>query len=160
MESPRKNILSLLAFVILLQVAGGFLGWLTSHDVDTWYQTLIKSPLNPPGYAFGIAWTILYVLLSVCAWLVWIKPENVQRKNILALFAVHMVLNWIWTPVFFTAHLVAPAFFLILVLIATALLLGKMIQPLDHRAALLLIPYIGWLSFAAHLNLYIWQNNP
>lgn len=160
MENVRKNIASLAVFIIALQIVGSGLGWLTSNDIDSWYQGLVKSPLNPPGYAFGIAWTILYVMLSVCVWLVWIKPASAARKNILILFAAHMVLNWAWTPVFFTANLVAPAFFLILVLIASALVLIRMILPLDRRAAILLIPYIGWLSFAAHLNFYIWQHNP
>lgn len=156
---PLKKIIGLAVFVAGFQLVGGLLGWLTSQDVDTWYAGLDKSPLNPPGPAFGIAWTILYILLAVAAWRVWANENLPSRKTILTTFAAHMVLNWAWTPVFFTAHLIAPAFFLIVVLIVTALWLARRMWPHDRLAALLFVPYILWLTFAAHLNFYIWQNN-
>lgn len=158
--STFKKLSSLALFIAGFQLMGGMLGWLTAQDVDIWYAKLEKSPINPPGYAFGIAWTILYVMLAVAAWRIWIKPEdNPSRQKILSLFGAHMALNWIWTPVFFTAHLTAPAFFIIVALILTAFWLARLIWPVDRTGAVLLFPYIGWLCFAAHLNLYIWQNN-
>lgn len=159
--SVFKKLSSLALFVAGFQLMGGLLGWLTAQDVGTWYANLEKSPLNPPDYAFGIAWTILYVMLALSAWRVWMQQdEPSSRKKILSLFGAHMALNWVWTPVFFTAHLTGPAFFIITALIVTALWLVRMIWPVDRPAAVLLAPYIGWLCFAAHLNFYIWQHNP
>jgi benzodiazapine receptor len=146
-------------FVIGFQVIGGLMGLFSPGNVDLWYDPLVKSPLNPPGVAFGIAWTILYFLLAVCLWMVWKLPDSQNRRIILTFFGIHMVMNWAWTPLFFSLHAVMSALVLLVALVITAIMLFKMIWPLDRRAAMLLLPYIAWLCFATHLNYYIWAHN-
>ncbi len=159
MNITRKDILSLAAFVLFFQIMGGLMGLVTSHDIDGWYRTLNRSPLNPPEAAFGIVWTILYLLLSLSLWKVWSAPASRQRVLILSLFVFHMLLNWAWTPVFFTLHAVLLALIVIAVMIATAAILGWMIRPLSRAAALVFAPYAAWLCFAAHLTYYIFAHN-
>lgn len=135
------------------------MGWITSQQVDGWYKTLHKSPLNPPDWAFGAAWTALYLALSIAFWLVWKAPESKQRTTALRFFIFHMLLNWSWTPLFFTAHALLPSFLLILALIVTAAMLARFNYVVSKTAALAFIPYLGWLGFAGHLAYYVWQQN-
>lgn len=161
--APR-SLGALAGFIIFFQLMGGIMAYLTAQGVEGWYQMLEKSPLNPPDWAFGAAWTALYVLLAVTAWLVWHKKtddpaQNRNRAIALAVFTGHMGLNWAWTPVFFTFHWLLPAFLLILALIVTALWLARLIYKAQGPAAWLMLPYIGWLTFASHLAYYIWRHN-
>lgn len=155
----KHPLVSFLACVAFFQAMGGLMGWITAQGVDDWYQTLRRSPLNPPDFAFGVAWTILYFLLSVSFWLVWKSPATKERTILLWLFASHMVLNWAWSPLFFILHATAASFVLILVMIFTAAMLAWLLWPIDKRASLMFLPYIGWLMFAGHLSHYIWQSN-
>lgn len=160
MTQSKKSYLVLAAFIILFQVVGGLIGSMTSGEMDGWYIPLEKSPLSPPGYVFGIVWTTLYAFLAVALWLIWKQPKSDLRKTALALFGVHMIMNWAWSPVFFSMHLVLPALILLLTILGTAMILAKMSWNLDRRAFLLFIPYIAWLCLASHLNYYILQHNP
>lgn len=135
------------------------MGWITSKDVDGWYKTLARSPLNPPDATFGIVWTALYLMLAFAVWKIWSMPGSRQRSVILALFGFHMLLNWAWTPTFFILHAVLPALIVIAVMIVTAAVIGWMIRPLSRAAALVFVPYIAWLCFAAHLTHYIFAHN-
>lgn len=152
-------VLSFLAFTVFFQAMGGLMGWITSHGIDEWYQTLEKSPLNPPDAVFGIVWTMLYLLLSYAAWTVWRAPPSTARTKTIRLFSVHMVMNWAWSPLFFAMHALLPSFLLILVLVFTAALLTWMIAPINKKAAAVFVPYLAWLAFAGHLSYYIWQQN-
>lgn len=158
-DQKKKNALSLLAFIALFQIMGGLMGWVTSKEVDGWYKTLERSPLNPPEATFGIVWTALYLMLAFAAWKIWSMPESRQRSVILALFGFHMLLNWAWTPVFFTLHAVLASLIVIAVMIITAALLGWMIRKHSSAAALVFVPYTAWLCFAAHLTQYIYAHN-
>ncbi len=155
----KHPVLSFLVIAVFFQAMGALMGWITAQGVDGWYQSLARSPLNPPDATFGIVWTALYFLLSVAFWIVWEKNGSKERTFALRLFAFHMVLNWLWSPLFFTAHALLPAFTLILVMIFTAAMLFWLILPLDKRAASVFVPYIGWLTFAGHLSHYILQKN-
>lgn len=155
----RRNLLGFLAIVFFFQAMGGLMGWITSESVGDWYTTIRKSPLNPPDALFGIAWTTLYFLLAVSFWLVWKKEPSAYRTTTLSLFTGHMVLNWLWTPVFFTLHLLFISYALILVLIFTGAMVAWMVYGADKRAGCLFIPYILWLCFAGHLSHYIWIAN-
>lgn len=163
MNSPNartwKDAVSFLAVVVIFQAVGAFLGWLTQQDIDDWYNTLIKSPLNPPNPVFGIVWTILYLVLAVSAWLIWKAEPSRLRTVFLGIFVAHMVLNWAWTPLFFTLHMVMPAFALIVVLALSGGLLVLTSLKIDKRVATMLIPYIAWLCFAGHLTFYIALHN-
>lgn len=151
---------SFLAIAVFFQAMGGLMGWITSQSLDGWYQELARSPFNPPDYAFGIAWTILYFLLSVSFFLLWQSAKTKERSIALRLFFFHMVLNWAWSPLFFTAHQLFAAFALIVLLIVTAIfMMAFYYKKINRTAGLLFIPYILWLCLAGHLSYYIWAHN-
>lgn len=155
----KRGILSFLACLSVFQGMGGLMGWITVQGVDGWYQSLRRSPLNPPDHVFGIVWSLLYALLATSFWLVLKSPAGKTRFYLLALFVSHMILNWLWSPLFFSLHVVGASLFVIFTMIFTAAMLAWLIWPVDRRASLIFIPYIAWLFFAGHLCHYILQSN-
>lgn len=139
----------------------GFLGsFLTMDSVKTWYAELSKPSFNPPDWAFGVVWPILYVMMGISAFLIWNKGlNNKQVKKALGIFLLQLVLNGIWTPIFFGLHMMGFALVEIILLwlaiMATIISFRKISKP----AAYLLIPYILWVSFAVILNAALWQLN-
>jgi tryptophan-rich sensory protein len=150
---------SFLAVVVFFQAMGGLMGWITAHGVDDWYRTLQRSPLTPPDPAFGIVWSILYLLLAISFWRLWKSPDTNQKRFTLVLFVSHMILNWLWTPLFFIAHALGASVLAILVMIFSASMLAWLLWPQDKRAAMIFAPYLAWLLFAAHLSHFIWKFN-
>ncbi|WP_395141564.1 TspO/MBR family protein [Armatimonas sp.] len=146
------------------------LGWLTLCfsaslgavfvSSDRWYAGLVKPSWNPPAWVFGPIWTLLYMLMAVSAWLIWHKGGWKTQWRALSWFLVQLLLNAFWTPLFFGRHLLGLAFAEILVLwLALAVTLG-LFWRIRKVAAVLLIPYLIWVSIAATLNLAIWRLNP
>ena len=148
----------------------GLLGWLALSfsasvgavfvSTGDWYALLVKPPWSPPAWVFGPAWTILYVLMAVAAWLVWRAGGWKVQKVPLGLFLVQWLLNALWTPLFFGLHRADLAFveiaLLWLALLATVVSFWR-VRPL---AGALLIPYLLWVTFAATLNFSLWRLNP
>lgn len=158
-KRTRHPLLSFLVIAVFFQAMGALVGWITAQEIEGWYQTLRRSPLNPPDYVFGLVWTALYFLLSVGFWLIW-KKENSREKNwLLGFFAAHMILNWAWSPLFFALHATGPAFLAILIMVFSAAMIAWLAWNLDKRVSLIFIPYLLWLMFAGHLAHYIWQSN-
>ena len=138
-------------------LAAGFIG--SQFPPDAWYAALAKPDWNPPNSVFGPVWTTLYVLMGISAWLVWRKRGFDGARTALLLFGVQLLLNALWSWLFFGLHAPGLAFaemlLLWLVILATLLSFRK-ISPL---AGWLLVPYLLWVSFAAVLNLQIWRLN-
>ncbi|MBI2315069.1 tryptophan-rich sensory protein [Candidatus Daviesbacteria bacterium] len=133
----------------------------TLSAIQTWYQTLNKPSFSPPNWVFGPAWTILYFLMGVAAYLVWIKGlEKKAVKNALAFFIAQLVFNFLWSILFFGLH--SPILGLIDILILWTLILITIIKfyKISKTAAYLLIPYLLWVTFATILNLSIVLLNP
>jgi translocator protein len=127
---------------------------------STWYAGLVKPALNPPAWVFGPVWTTLFILMGVAVWLVWKRgfgEPGVRRA--LILFAIQLVLNVLWSIIFFGLHSPGGALieiaFLWLVILATLITFYRISKP----AAWLLMPYILWVSFAAYLNYSIYVLN-
>lgn len=158
-QDTLKNIAVLIALLIGFEGISAFIGHLTGGDMQGWYQTLNRSPLNPPGWVFGVVWTILYAVLAVSTWMIWMKRDEYVVAPALMLFGLHMLLNWSWSFVFFTFHMTAVSFFWILAILALAATLFFIFRGIRPIAAYLLLPYMGWLCFAAYLSFFIWQNN-
>ncbi len=155
------KINSALKFIISIVICelAGVIGLLfTSSSVSTWYATLPKPALNPPAWVFGPVWTTLYLLMGVSLWYVW-KSNSSEKKRALSLFVVQLVLNAIWTPVFFGAHSVGNAFAVIVLLWAAIVMTILIFRKVSKTAAWLLVPYILWVSFALYLNYAIWLLN-
>lgn len=128
-------------------------------DPGSWYAQLDKPPWNPPGWLFGPVWTGLYLLIGTSAWLLWRRRSFRNAPGAFAVFFVQHALNAAWTPVFFGAERPGAAFVVIVAMwcaiVATVVAFAR-----HHKvAAGLLVPYLLWVSFAAVLNLRIWQLN-
>ena len=125
-----------------------------------WYLTLNKPIFTPPGWLFAPAWTVLYILMIISAFLIWkkgLKKKNV--KNALKLFAIQFILNLSWSPIFFGLKNISLALIVIIVMwvyiLKTILAFGK----INKASSYLLYPYIAWVSFATVLNFSIWLLN-
>ena len=118
---------------------------------DIWYQELVKSSLNPPGYVFGIVWPILYLLMSISAFRTFNETKN--------LFLIQLLFNAIWSWLFFAFQMPLIALLNIWLLIYLNIKLNLKMFYQDKLSALLFIPYVLWLLFASYLNLFIVLNN-
>ena len=149
-----SNRIALLAF-ILLTVGGGLLIGVATAPGD-WYAGLQKPPFNPPNWVFGPVWTVLYILIAIAGWRIWRRdPHGAAMKFWIAQFA----LNFIWSPLFFSAHLPGAAFVVIIALLVVILALIMLTLDRERVSAWLLVPYALWVAFAALLNASIWWLN-
>lgn len=120
-----------------------------------WYYSLNKSPITPPAEVFPIAWTILYVMIALSIFF-YAKDGLRQEKVIpLVVFSIQIILNLLWSPVFFDSHDIKLAFIIILLLIVFVLANIILFYRTSRISAYLLIPYFIWLIFAAYLNFEI-----
>lgn len=149
----KGNIIKFIISLLLCQLTG-FLGSLfTRTSVQTWYQTIEKPTFNPPDYLFGPVWTILFILMGISFFLVWKNNERPEEKPFaIVLFLFHLIVNIAWSAVFFWMQSITAGFFVILFLMAMILLLIMYFKDFSAIAALLLVPYFLWVSFAAILN--------
>lgn len=156
-----RSLLMLIAFIALCQ-ATGLLGVMSGETGNSaWYQALNKPPFNPPPWVFAPAWITLYTVMAIAAWRVWRtdKATAPGRRNALGLFALQLVLNGAWTPVFFGAHEPGWALLVICALLVTLLVTTRSFARIDRAAAWLMAPYIAWVAFATLLNASIWVLN-
>ena len=140
-------------YSIILVIITLIIGSLASSNTgtDSWYQGLIKSNLNTPGYVFGIVWPILYLLMGITVWRTFDRIKN--------LFYVQLFFNAIWSWLFFSFHMPLISLIDIWLLIFINIKILFIVLKEDKLAAFLYTPYIVWLLFASYLNLFIVLNN-
>jgi translocator protein len=123
------------------------------------FQALIRPSWAPPPWLFGPAWTALYTMMAIATWIIWRRTDGAARRTALALFALQLALNLAWTPIFFGLHAIAASVVVILgnllAVIATTIAYYRRVP----IAGVLLMPLIGWVSFASALNIAIWSLN-
>ncbi len=153
---------AMLALFILLSLAAGAIGSIfTLNSIPTWYATLSKPSFAPPNWLFGPVWTTLYILMGISAYLIWEKGMKKKLvRNALLLFALQLILNALWSILFFGLRSPLYGLVCIALLWLSIALTIKLFYSIDKRAAYLLIPYILWVSFASILNYSIWMLNP
>lgn len=150
-----KDIRVLVPITICLAV-GGLGSFFTYPSIQNWYQTLNKPSFSPPNIVFGPVWTTLYILMGISVYLIWKKGFKKKKvKTAITFFGIQLFLNFMWSILFFGFHSPLLAFIeIVLLWIMIAISIRKFL-PLSQPAAILLIPYISWVSFAAILNLSI-----
>ncbi len=154
-----NSALGLGGWLLLCFAVAGIGGAATSSSVGTWYQELQKPSWNPPSWVFGPVWTALYAMMAVAAWLVWRQPRTNERSGALWAFGAQLGLNLLWSCLFFGLRSPGWALVEIAVLwMAIAFTIG-LFRRLSRPAALLMAPYLAWVSFATVLNFTIWTLN-
>lgn len=123
----------------------------------SWYAALNKPSWNPPAWIFGPAWSLLYTLMAIAAWLVWRRDG--WRLPLLFYF-LQLLLNAAWTPLFFGAHQLGWALAEIVVLWIAILLTQLNFHRVNKAAGWLFVPYLVWVAFATILNFTLWRMNP
>ncbi len=153
--STRAVWLALFGFVALCEAAGLAGTVFTLDAIPQWYATLVKPSFSPPNWLFGPVWTLLYLMMGTAAWLVW------QRQGTAALkvFWLQLALNALWTPLFFGLHNPLAGLVCIVLMWLAIVWTIKTFWPISRTAALLLVPYLAWVSFATALNLAIYLLN-
>jgi tryptophan-rich sensory protein len=150
----------LLSAVVLCQAAGVIGSFITAPAIPTWYAALIKPAFNPPSWLFAPVWITLYTLMGIALFLVWRRGwEEPAVRAALGVFALQLLLNALWTPLFFGFHWLLPALFEIVLLWILILLTILRFRRLSPAAGWLLLPYLAWVSFAVVLNFSLWWLN-
>jgi len=155
-----NNFFKLVIAIVVSELAGVIGSVFTVSAIPTWYAGLVKPALNPPSWVFGPVWTALYALMGIAAFLIWKNHTATSKNMAYRFFFIQLILNVVWSIIFFYHHNIGGAFIEIIVLwlaiLATIIAFAKISKP----AAWLLVPYILWVSFAGYLNFSIWQLNP
>lgn len=150
-----------LAFIVNIAIPlfiGAIGAFFTASSVTTWYVTLEKPSFTPPNQLFGPIWTVLYLIIGISAYLVWQKRATIKQfPRTIAIYLIQLVLNAMWSFIFFYTHQIGVAvfesIFLLFIVIVNAIVFYK----IDKTAGLLFIPYILWVGFATVLtyNIFI-----
>lgn len=149
LRSPRAIGLLALFLAVVIGV-GGLIGFMTAPD--QWYEALQKPPFNPPNRVFGPVWFTLYVLIAVAGWRTFLaEPLGTGMK----LWSAQMVLNWLWSPIWFELHQAWLAFAVIVAIDAVVLAFIANRWSRDRLSAWLFVPYAAWVLFASVLNFSI-----
>ena len=150
-----KNLGKLLISVIGCELVGALATPFTISSIDTWYKYLNKPSFSPPNWIFGPVWTLLYFLMGISLFLIWKRKQNKETKEAIKWFFIQLLLNFLWSLIFFGGHQITLAFLDIAVLLAAIYLTIKKFEKLNKIAGYLLLPYIFWVGFATILNLSI-----
>jgi tryptophan-rich sensory protein len=147
--------------VVAIELLGGLSGWISNSGYGNgWFDGLQKPFFMPPGWTFGVVWPILYALLGVFVAMILIEPPSKRRRIGLGLFLAQLALNFAWSPIFFAAHDITLAKWVIVVMAILAAAAAGQFLRLRKASALLMVPYLAWLVFAATLNISIEALNP
>ncbi len=160
-RSPVRTVLIVIVCILVLEALGAALAsYAGSTEANPWFEALLKPALQPPGPVFGLAWSILYALIGAALGLVIAAGAGLGRGLAVGLFLTQFALNLAWSPLFFRFHRMSDAFWLIGAMFILSLVTTWRFWVVRRSAGLLMIPYLGWLVFAAVLNWQIVQLNP
>lgn len=154
-----KKTFKLVCCVLIPLIIGGISGYFTSTNIATWYVTLIKPSFNPPNYLFGPVWTTLYILMGISLFLALNKAKELDKNRIIVVFSLQLILNFLWSFIFFEFHQLGLALIEIVVMWCSILVMILVFFKTNKFAALINIPYLLWVSFATVLTYSIYNLN-
>ena len=146
-------------WILLAEAVGALSGWLSREGMQIYNETIIQPPLSPPSFLFPIVWGILYALMGYSAARVSLTDPSPERSRGLNLFVIQLVVNFFWSLIFFNLQIFGFAALWLLLLWGLVLWMTLTFRKADTLAALLQVPYLIWLTFAAYLNIGVWYLN-
>lgn len=155
----RNKIMRFIACLVICQGAGLLGSIFTIPEIGGWYAQLVKPSFAPPNWLFGPVWTMLFIMMAVALYIIWSSRSDNGKGAAFATFAVQLLLNVAWSAVFFGGHMILGGFLVIIaleIMIALTIYRFMIVSPL---AALLMVPYLCWVTFAGVLNFYYWRLN-
>ena len=147
----------LLVYLAIPLGVGALAGILTKDSMMQ-FSLLNRPPLSPPGWLFPVVWTVLFLLMGYASYLV-SRSDSVQKRPALILYAIQLIVNFFWSIFFFNFEWYLFSFFWLVLLWVLILLTIRTFRCISPTAAILLIPYLLWVTFAGYLNLAIWLLN-
>lgn len=154
MKIQWKRLLVYLA----IPLGVGALAGILTKDSMMQFSLLNRPPLSPPGWLFPVVWTVLFLLMGYASYLV-SRSDSVQKRPALILYAIQLIVNFFWSIFFFNFEWYLFSFFWLVLLWVLILLTIRAFWRISPTAAILLIPYLLWVTFAGYLNLAIWLIN-
>ncbi|MEP7145855.1 MAG: TspO/MBR family protein [bacterium] len=155
-----SNILKLIICIVICQLAGVIGTIFTMDSIPTWYAALNKPSFNPPGWLFGPVWIVLYLMMGISLFIIWKEDlKNKEVRSAFILFIIQLIFNAAWSVVFFGMHSIAGGLIVIAILWLLILFTIIRFKNISRTAAILLIPYLLWVSFATVLNFFIYKLN-
>jgi benzodiazapine receptor len=155
----RINIFKLIVSLVICQLAGLLGSLFTAPAIPKWYTSLQKPSFTPPSRLFSPVWIFLYVLMGLTLYILWQAHSGREVKTARVFFAIQLILNVLWSVIFFGLKSPMAAFMEIIVLFLAILLTIFISFKVSKTAGYLLLPYIIWVSFAAVLNYFFWKLN-
>ncbi len=156
----KKEFFRFILSIIICQLAGIIGSIFTASSVTSWYPTLVKPSFTPSGFYIGLIWIVLFFLMGISLFLIWREtPSSIEARIALNFFATQLIVNVLWSMAFFGMRSPIRGVFVIAFLWILILINIIKFWPVNRTAAILLIPYIVWVSIAAYLNYSIWRLN-
>ena len=150
MQADSSSKKPIVIAILLSLIVGGLGGAAT--EIGPWYFQLQKPSWQPPDWLFGPAWTTIYVLTSIAGVKAWRRADEVQRRYFMGALLLNLVLNLLWSLIFFTSQRPDIALIEVVPLWLSILLMALLVRSYSPVSALLVLPYLGWVAFAAYLN--------
>ncbi len=154
-SARSKDVLKLVASILASYTAGAIGGLATTANIPTWYAALEKPVFNPPNWVFGPVWSALYLLIGISLFLVWKHETKEPKTTAYAAWIVQIILNTVWSLVFFGLHSPEGGIVVIFALIFGIITTMRAFYPFSKWAAYLLVPYLLWVGFATSLTIAI-----
>lgn len=154
-----RDWIALLIFVAICFAVAASGSAFTTGSVKTWYPGLLKPVGTPPSWVFGPVWSTLYLLMATSAWLVWRQRIHENVSLTLALFAAQLILNGLWSYIFFGLRQPGAALIEIVVLWLAIAVTTMRFSEHSRLAFWLMTPYLAWVTYASYLNFGIWRLN-
>lgn len=159
MKINFNKFAKLLVSIIICELAGVVGSIFTTPQIKGWYAGLEKPFFNPPNWIFAPVWTTLFVLMGISLWMIWIEKTKISKKKAILIFAGQLILNTLWSFMFFGLNSPVLGFLIIVPLWIAIFLTIKEFYKISKIASYLLVPYILWVSFASVLNASLWFLN-
>ena len=155
----KSKTFVIIGWIIVFELISAAIGFSTSSGMYPWYIDLKKSSLTPPGYVFSIVWPLLYCSLAILGYRLYKTKNNFIVYKLFKLYCLQMILNWLWSPIFFNLHLTGIALFILMLIVTiNSYIILKLIK-LNSRDWYIILPYFLWILFATYLNIVIIATN-